>query len=88
MFSKLCRASLFASATGAALTSNNGQFHHHENLKKDAHKLNPNETLYVHVVPHSHDDVGWLKTVEEYYEGWRQDVQYTDVRNTITTVIH
>ena len=27
------------------------------------------EVITVHVVPHSHDDVGWLKTVQQYYDG-------------------
>jgi hypothetical protein len=34
----------------------------------------------VHVVAHSHDDVGYLKTVEEYFEGARQDIQFTNVK--------
>jgi hypothetical protein len=28
------------------------------------------EMLYVHMVPHTHDDVGWLKTVDEYFSGF------------------
>lgn len=26
------------------------------------------ETIYFHIVAHSHDDVGWLNTPDEYYD--------------------
>jgi len=35
--------------------------------------------LKVHIVPHTHDDVGWLKTVEQYYYGRNNSIQHGKV---------
>ena len=43
--------------------------------------------LNVHLVPHTHDDVGWLKTVDQLYLGARNDIQISGVQFIIDSVI-
>lgn len=43
--------------------------------------------LHVHVVPHTHDDLGWLKTVDEYYTGANNSIAHANVRSILDTVI-
>ena len=43
--------------------------------------------LNVHLVPHTHDDVGWLKTVDELYIGLKNDVQIASVQLIIDSVM-
>ncbi|XP_069699539.1 lysosomal alpha-mannosidase-like [Periplaneta americana] len=42
------------------------------------HEVDPNK-LNVHLVAHTHDDVGWLKTVDEYFYGLKNYIQNANV---------
>ena len=42
--------------------------------------------LNIHIVPHTHDDVGWLKTVDEYYSGANNSIQHAGVRNILNAI--
>ncbi|XP_059608045.1 lysosomal alpha-mannosidase-like [Phlebotomus argentipes] len=49
-------------------------------------KLDPSR-INVHIVPHTHDDVGWLKTVDQYYYGSRSNIQKAGVQYILDTVV-
>ena len=49
--------------------------------------INITDVVNVHLVPHSHDDVGWLKTMDEYYTGEHSDIFNANVSRIITEVV-
>ncbi|KAL7448320.1 hypothetical protein ACHAWC_000527, partial [Mediolabrus comicus] len=44
-------------------------------------------TLNVHIVPHTHDDVGWLKTVDQYFYGLNNTIQQAHVSLILDNVL-
>jgi hypothetical protein len=66
-------------------TLNHGSDGHH--LKTDKEFTKRAERLTVHLAHHTHDDVGWLKTVDEYYSGVNNDIQRVEVKLILDEVI-
>ncbi|XP_055376537.1 lysosomal alpha-mannosidase-like isoform X1 [Condylostylus longicornis] len=61
-----------------------------ENEKKCGYESCPvpkPNMINVHIVPHTHDDVGWLKTVDQYYYGSKTGIQKAGVQYIIDSVI-
>jgi len=44
------------------------------------------DKLNVHIVPHTHDDVGWLKTVDQYLYGANNSIQTAGVQYILDSV--
>ncbi|XP_055923554.1 lysosomal alpha-mannosidase-like [Eupeodes corollae] len=47
----------------------------------------PTKYTNIHLVPHSHDDVEWLKTVDQYYYGSKTGIQRAGVQYILDSVI-
>lgn len=60
----------FALISSAAIQSSESKYIAYNTT----HRIVP-EKLNVHLVPHSHDDVGWLKTVDQYYVGANNSIR-------------
>lgn len=48
---------------------------------------NSDDKLQVHLIMHSHDDPGWLKTVDQYYTGANSSVYLASVQYIFDSVI-
>lgn len=51
-------------------------------------RKNQHKHLTVHLIPHTHDDVGWLKTYEEYFLGEHNSLAHANVHQILDEVTY
>ncbi|CAI2376469.1 unnamed protein product [Moneuplotes crassus] len=60
--------------------------HGHEKRAYGKYSSDGSDKLMIHVIAHTHDDVGWKKTPDEYYAGTKQWVQKAGIRYILDTL--
>ena len=55
-------------------------------VELDAPK-NANKTVTLHLIPHTHDDVGWVKTIDEYFLGFSKSGGTSNVKQILDEVL-
>ncbi|QCE14629.1 lysosomal alpha-mannosidase [Vigna unguiculata] len=66
---------------GSAISSESKYIRYNTTTTIDPGKIN------VHLVPHTHDDVGWLKTIDQYYVGSNNSIQGACVQNVLDSLV-
>uniref|UniRef100_A0A1I7TIL4 Alpha-mannosidase n=1 Tax=Caenorhabditis tropicalis TaxID=1561998 RepID=A0A1I7TIL4_9PELO len=52
------------------------------------HEVDPNpDVITAHLIPHTHDDLGWIKTVDQYFWGAKPELVPVGVQYIYNTVI-
>jgi hypothetical protein len=93
LLASLAISSLLLAPAYAGITRDTSLKHGHEDPEAFVQKMQgplkstAGKTLTVHVIPHSHDDVGWLKTVDEYFSGTKYYIQRANVELIIDNVM-
>lgn len=71
-------------SSSAPASSNSGKRYA---TRTAAPEIYSDTVLNVHIVPHTHDDVGWLKTVDQYYYGSNNTIQHAGVQYVISSMV-
>lgn len=77
----------FSRAARRSASASGGQQNEPIRCGYDSCPRTSNEKINVHVIAHSHDDVGWLKTVDQYYYGTNKRRSIVGVRHILNSVV-
>ena len=70
------------------IASNRNENHTAVINERHQEEYSEDNVLNIHIVPHTHDDVGWLKTVEQYYYGQNNTIQHACVSCILDSLIY